>query len=201
MRIAATISSKVRSGCSATRANSHSTCSSNGDVLPPLSFALVLPLSRQRCNHLTAELALRLKLSAASRRDAPATTASITRSRKSSEWGFGIDLVPPEPRINAARLAHSRTIGNPRFNSAGKRSNNNTLNGLPVQFPGCKPLTKREGEVLARLVTGASSKEAAAQLGISPRTIEIHRAHIMGKLGAKNIADLVRIVMSERHSS
>jgi AcrB/AcrD/AcrF family len=32
-------------------------------------------------------------------------------------------LVPPEPRINAARLAHSRTIGNPRFNSAGKRSN------------------------------------------------------------------------------
>jgi hypothetical protein len=53
--------------------------------LPPLSFALVLPLSRQRCNHLIAELALTLKLSAASRRDAPATTASITRSRKSSE--------------------------------------------------------------------------------------------------------------------
>src|SRR6516165_6308836 len=54
-------------------------------VLPPLSFALALPVSRQRCNHLTAELALRLKLSATSRRDAPATTASITRSRKSSE--------------------------------------------------------------------------------------------------------------------
>ena len=31
-------------------------------------------------------------------------------------------MVPPEPRINAARLAHSRTIGNPRFNFAGKRS-------------------------------------------------------------------------------
>src|SRR2546430_4973297 len=85
LRIAATISSKVRSGCSATRANSHSTCSSNGDVLPPLCFALTFPVSRQRCNHLTAELALRLKLSAASRRDAPATTASLTRSRKSSE--------------------------------------------------------------------------------------------------------------------
>jgi two-component system response regulator FixJ len=62
-------------------------------------------------------------------------------------------------------------------------------------------LTKREGEVLAQLVTGASSKEAATQLGISPRTIDIHRAHIMGKLGAKNIADLVRIVMSQRRSS
>src|SRR5215471_4627604 len=85
LRIATTISSKVRSGCSATRANSHSTCPSNGDVLPPLSFALAFPVSYQRCNHLTAELALRLKLSAVSRRDAPATTASITRSRKSSE--------------------------------------------------------------------------------------------------------------------
>ena len=38
LRIATTISSKVRSGCSATRANSHSTCPSNGDVLPPLSL-------------------------------------------------------------------------------------------------------------------------------------------------------------------
>src|SRR5215469_10024217 len=85
LRITTTISSKVRSGCSATRANSHSTCPSNGDVLPPLSFALAFPVSYQRCNHLTAELALRLKLSAVSRRDAPATTASITRSRKSSE--------------------------------------------------------------------------------------------------------------------
>jgi FixJ family two-component response regulator len=75
-----------------------------------------------------------------------------------------------------------------------------SVKGLP-EFPGRKPLTRREGEVLAQLVTGASSKEAAAGLGISPRTIEIHRAHIMGKLGAKNIADLVRIVMSERRNS
>ena len=82
-----------------------------------------------------------------------------------------------------------------------RRANDKAHNGLPLEFPGRKRLTKREGEVLVRLVTGASSKEAAALLGISPRTIEIHRAHIMGKLGAKNIADLVRIVMSERHSS
>ena len=78
-----------------------------------------------------------------------------------------------------------------------RRANVNGLNGIPA-FAGRKSLTKREGEVLAQLVTGASSKEAAIELGISPRTIEIHRAHIMGKLGAKNAADLVRIVMSER---
>jgi len=82
-----------------------------------------------------------------------------------------------------------------------RRPSNKVVSGLPTEFAGCKPLTKRESEVLAQLVTGASSKEAAAQLGISPRTIEIHRTHIMGKLGAKNIADLVRIVMSERRRS
>jgi FixJ family two-component response regulator len=78
------------------------------------------------------------------------------------------------------------------------RRGDNVVNGVPTEFAGRKSLTKREAEVLAQLVIGASSKEAATQLGISPRTIEIHRAHIMGKLGAKNIADLVRIVMSER---
>src|SRR6266568_3415193 len=97
LRIAATISSRVRSGCPPTRANSHSACFANGEVLPPLGFALALPVSRQRCNHFIAELALRLKLSAASRRDAPASTASITRSRKSSEYGLGIGLAPQTP--------------------------------------------------------------------------------------------------------
>jgi FixJ family two-component response regulator len=72
---------------------------------------------------------------------------------------------------------------------------------VSLEFAGRKPLTRREGEVLAQLLTGASNKEVARQLGISPRTIEIHRAHIMGKLGAKNAADLVRIVMSERRGS
>ena len=61
-----------------------------------------------------------------------------------------------------------------------------------------EPLTPRESEVLAQFVAGASNKEAGRQLGISPRTIEVHRARIMEKLGAKNIADVIRIVMSEK---
>jgi PAS domain S-box-containing protein len=55
-------------------------------------------------------------------------------------------------------------------------------------------LTPREREVLTQIAAGASSKEAGRQLGISFRTIEIHRARIMEKLGAKNAVDLVRIV-------
>ena len=60
LRIAITISSSVKSGCSATRASSHPACSSNGDLLPPLGFALAVPVSCQRRHHLTAELGLSL---------------------------------------------------------------------------------------------------------------------------------------------
>jgi FixJ family two-component response regulator len=66
-----------------------------------------------------------------------------------------------------------------------------------VQFPGREPLTRRERDVLVHIINGASNKEAGRQLEISPRTIEVHRARIMEKLQAKNIADLVRILMSE----
>ena len=50
--------------------------------------------------------------------------------------------------------------------------------------------------MLEQFAAGASNKEAGRTLGISPRTIEDHRANIMKKLGAKNAADLVRIVMT-----
>jgi two-component system response regulator FixJ len=57
-------------------------------------------------------------------------------------------------------------------------------------------LTRREQQVAALIAYGASNKEAGRRLGISPRTVELHRAHIMEKLGARNAADLVRIVLS-----
>ncbi|MFD2648513.1 response regulator transcription factor [Devosia albogilva] len=51
-------------------------------------------------------------------------------------------------------------------------------------------------EVLQLITSGQSNKEAGRQLGISPRTIEVHRARVMEKLGAKNTADLMRIVLT-----
>lgn len=63
-------------------------------------------------------------------------------------------------------------------------------------FEGSDLLTEREREVLDQITSGASNKEAGRILGISPRTIEVHRARIMDKLGAKNAADLVRIVLT-----
>jgi two-component system response regulator FixJ len=64
------------------------------------------------------------------------------------------------------------------------------------RFPGQERLTPREREVLDEITAGASNKEAGSRLGISPRTIEVHRARIMEKLAAKNAADLVRIVFT-----
>lgn len=68
--------------------------------------------------------------------------------------------------------------------------------GATAHFPGSETLTPREKEVLTLIAGGQSNKEAGRALGISPRTIEVHRARIMEKIGAKNAADLVRIVMS-----
>ena len=66
---------------------------------------------------------------------------------------------------------------------------------LAHSFPGHDRLTAREREVLGRIAQGASNKEASRELGISARTIEVHRARIMEKLGAKDAADLMRIVL------
>ncbi|SFZ86252.1 Two-component response regulator, FixJ family, consists of REC and HTH domains [Devosia enhydra] len=66
----------------------------------------------------------------------------------------------------------------------------------PVEVRGFNQLTPREREVLQLITNGESNKEAGRKLGISPRTIEVHRARVMEKLGARNTADLLRIVLT-----
>jgi two-component system, LuxR family, response regulator FixJ len=81
----------------------------------------------------------------------------------------------------------------------GKRNGQvETANSSMVDFPGQALLTPREREVLTQIAGGASNKEVGRHLGISPRTVEVHRARIMEKIGARNAADLVRIVLSGR---
>ncbi|HLZ83181.1 MAG TPA: MEDS domain-containing protein [Caulobacteraceae bacterium] len=72
-----------------------------------------------------------------------------------------------------------------------------TVEGLSSAFRGQQLLTPRERVILAQIVKGASTKESARMLGISPRTVEFHRANIMQKLGARNTAVLVRKILSE----
>jgi two-component system response regulator FixJ len=56
-------------------------------------------------------------------------------------------------------------------------------------------LTPREREVLELLVVGHPNKVIAHRLDISPRTVEIHRAHVMDKMKAKSLPDLVRAAL------
>ena len=48
--------------------------------------------------------------------------------------------------------------------------------------------------MLALLAEGLHNVEVAERLAISPRTVEVHKARIMAKLGARNVAELIRIV-------
>lgn len=78
-----------------------------------------------------------------------------------------------------------------------QRRGNGSGSELSESFPGRDLLTPRECEVLALIAASATNKEAASRLGISQRTVEIHRAHIMHKLGAKNSIDLARKVLGQ----
>jgi two-component system response regulator FixJ len=59
-------------------------------------------------------------------------------------------------------------------------------------------LTQREREVLDGLAQGLPNKTIAYDLGISPRTVEIHRANVMTKLGVRSLSEALRIAFSAR---
>jgi DNA-binding CsgD family transcriptional regulator len=106
----------------------------------------------------------------------------FTIARRNGEWEF----------LETAELKQAKQE-NKHLNDA--------LGVLSMPFPGSDLLTPRERIVLAYVVKGASSKEAGQILGLSPRTIEFHRANVMQKLKAKNTADLVRIVLGEKNAT
>lgn len=102
----------------------------------------------------------------------------FTAVRRNGEWEF---LETPELKQARQEIRRLRSA----------------LDILSGRAPGGQALTARERVILAEIVRGASSKEAARRVGSSPRTVEFHRANIMRKLGARNTADLVRCVLEE----
>jgi DNA-binding CsgD family transcriptional regulator len=66
---------------------------------------------------------------------------------------------------------------------------------------GLQSLSPREREVLDALIAGETSKEIARRFNLSPRTVEVHRAHILKKIGARNTADLLRRVLLDQTKS
>ena len=54
-------------------------------------------------------------------------------------------------------------------------------------------LTPREREIKALVASGLMSKQIAAEVGLSEITVKVHRSHLMKKMGARSVADLVRM--------
>jgi FixJ family two-component response regulator len=80
-------------------------------------------------------------------------------------------------------LAGLRTIAGAR-DAAAPRPRAATLGALSA----------REREVMALMVRGMHNRRIAEELGISPRTVEVHKARVMDKLGVANLVELVRLV-------
>ena len=80
------------------------------------------------------------------------------------------------------------------FNAEQRRLDENRQSSADREKIGA--LTGREREVLQLAARGLHAKEIARDLGISPRTVEVHKARIMAKLGARNVAELVRLAVA-----
>jgi DNA-binding NarL/FixJ family response regulator len=105
-----------------------------------------------------------------------------------------VHVVPPA----GAEATHVRES----LRSSAPFGNPGGVGGRPVpSLYDQRRVTPREREVLTLVANGVTNKEGAHRLGISIRTFEVHRAHLMDKLGARNAADLVRMALSGRYVS
>jgi FixJ family two-component response regulator len=71
-----------------------------------------------------------------------------------------------------------------------RRNSESALTGVLARF---ETLTAREREIMTLVTTGLMNKQVAAQAGLSVITVKFHRGHIMKKMQAKSLADLVRM--------
>jgi len=105
--------------------------------------------------------------------------------------GGAIDVLPLPLEMGtfARRLARILSVAGPLLQSRRRELEARVLIG---------ELSRRERQVLECLSDGRSNKLIARDLGISPRTVEIHRANMMAKLGAGHPADAVRLWLDAR---
>lgn len=110
---------------------------------------------------------------------------SFTRVRESGVEGYiEKDASPDELTTALETVAGGQNYYSSRFRETLARE------GSSSQALG-KILSRREQDVLNHVLTGKTSREISELIGLSPRTIEFHRANIMSKLGATNVTELI----------
>lgn len=108
--------------------------------------------------------------------------ADSVRAMKSGAVDFLSKTVEGEALLEAVRTALAR--------DAADRATRARLRVLRARY---RRLTPREREVFAHLLSGRLNKQMGYDLGISERTIKVHRHHVLEKMEAASIADLVRM--------
>lgn len=108
--------------------------------------------------------------------------AMAVRAMKAGAVDFIEKPFRDEVLISAINDASAIDFGN-------RRSPNDTAMRL-------SKLTDREHQVLEGIINGLQNKMIAFRLGISARTVEVHRANMMDKMGAHSLAELIRMVLS-----
>ena len=95
---------------------------------------------------------------------------------------------PPSRMLAAVADAHAAARGP----AVGRRRQDRDADQAAGRLAA---LTAREREVLQALVTGKSNKMIARDLGLSPRTVEAHRAALMDRLGVRSLAEAIRLAL------
>ncbi len=88
---------------------------------------------------------------------------------------------------------HGELLAKVKAAVAHYRGERKTLQDVHELNHRCSTCTPRERDVMKLLVEGLPNKKIAEALNISPRTVEIHRAHVMEKMAAESLPDLVRM--------
>ena len=101
----------------------------------------------------------------------------------------GVDFI--EKPFDKSVLLAALDDGFGRIELSGRRAERAALAAIRLEA-----LTPRERDVLRGLVDGLPNKTIGYDLGISPRTVEIHRAHLMTKLGVRSLSEALRIAFA-----
>ncbi|MDB4960606.1 MAG: response regulator receiver, LuxR family [Myxococcales bacterium] len=120
--------------------------------------------------------------------DEPTRIAEMIRAGAD---GFALKSQPPSEIVEAIRTVVSGTRYLPPTSS---REQIHALIDSDDAWP-LRRLTAREREIFDLLVSGRSNDDIASQLFIAKRTVETHRQHIMKKVGARSLVELIRIGM------